>query len=139
MATRKRTTRKKKVAEQRIYVIVPETVQVVQKRGKRPVTVRMEPGRLMAQCAHVVSRMRVDRADRLRFDRITTIVLSVRNSRELDMIHDSLDQHLVLVYEFLDHNPAFYGTQSNIKTALCTQPIIKDEVDAVIGHLELYG
>lgn len=134
MATRK------KQEEKRIYVIVPETVQVVQKRGERPVTRRMEAGRLMAQCAHVVTQLRVTVENLHEFRRkpVTTIVLSVRNSRELDKVYGELSQ-VATTWRFEDDNEPFYGTKKRVLTALAIGPLVKTtQIDDAIGHLDLY-
>ena len=136
------------VPEERIYVIVPKTVQATPPDSSA-VSIVMEPGRLMAQCAHVVSKMRGEEMNWVAA--IKTIVLSVRNTRELRMIRESLaadsltgtagieGDHRYRVYSFEDSNPPFYGTEEPVLTAICTTPVCKADVDAVIGHLELYA
>lgn len=125
--------------EKRIYVIVPETVQVTQ-RGGKVVTRRMESGRLMAQCAHVVTRLRLYPDINARFENkpVTTIVLSVRNSRELSKVTRGL-MEVCATFTFDDTNPPFYGTRKGVHTATAIGPLVKTpEIDAVIDHLELY-
>src|ERR1017187_2967354 len=73
--------------EERIYVIVPLTVQIPLEGGGTH-TVEMVPGRLMAQCAHVVSRMRAEEHAFYKTRPITTIVLSARNTRELLLLKE---------------------------------------------------
>jgi len=147
-------TEEEELSEERIYVIVPMTVQVTPPDSS-PRSIAMEPGRLMAQCAHVVSKMRAAQTQRGDWDTlhnpITTIVLSVRNSRELKMIREALIQDGLTstagidaerrywVESFNDTNPPFYGTDAVVLTAICTTPVCKADVDAVIGHLELYA
>lgn len=136
MPTKKR---KPKADARRIYVLLPQTVQVPQGRGgKHIVTKRMEHGRLHAQTGHVVSLMRTDPEILREHGRkpITTITLSVRNSRELEKV--MLDLMTVTpVWEFPDKNPGFYGTKREVRTAVCTAPILREEVDELLGHLEL--
>jgi len=148
MATKLRKA-KKVLEEKRIYVIVPMTVtpEFGRLEGKR---ISMEPGRLMAQCAHVVSRMRgelyLKTKDPAIFNATTTIVLSVRNSRELRKIHTALSARQLTIdgkngfdtFDFCDTNPSLYGTSRGIQTAVCTSPVRKSFIDEEMGHLELY-
>jgi len=131
--------------EERFYVIVPEVVGMVEHHP-------MEHGRLMAQTFHlgrVVEHMRVRMGHRLQD--ITTIVLAVRNSRELAKVRDELvyqqfsemsvpDNKLgmlpITVYE--DHNPDVYLTPERVLTAISVGPVVKSRVEACLGHLELY-
>ena len=139
----------------RIYVIVPESVLVTTKERKATVTTRipMEPGRLMAQVAHVARKMENEHLSctpaeprlLLRnenwhegYREMTTIVLSVRNSRELAKVLKELGE-LVTVFTFSDVNPEFYGTKGRVMTAICTVPTTFAQVDPAIGHLDLYG
>jgi hypothetical protein len=134
--------------EKRIYVVVPETIQtnVGYPLGgaifKGIQNVQMVPGRLMAQCAHVVSKMCWLMDDPMKeWEAITTIVLAVRNTRELQKtFHELLlrtrDGEVV---PFFDTNLEVYGTETPQFTTFCTTPVIKSDVDAALGHLELYG
>lgn len=141
----KRKTPKKRTPppqeDTRIYVVVPHTVQVTQGRGTKQteVTKVMEPGRLMAQVAHVVSKMRTSDETLAQYGScpITTIVLSVRNSRELAKVWDEL-YGPTLASRFYDENPDFYGTSSSVLTAVCTFPATRSDVEHALGHLELY-
>jgi peptidyl-tRNA hydrolase len=137
MATKKRS--KKVAPEKRIYVIVPQTVQITKGRAPHTETfsVRMEPGRLMAQVGHVVQSMVAHSPNEDFQSSITKIVLSVRNSRELGKVHDELAS-LVGVWSFEDENPPFYGTGNGVQTVVCTGPVHPSDVDSAIGHLELY-
>lgn len=142
--------------EPRIYVIVPETVQVLgPKKTIRSIT--MEPGRLMAQVAHVTGRMRLDRAfrkydqnklgpvrDWIQYEEITTVVLSVRNVRALERVHEDLVDcarmyDLPGPYVFEDHNPSVYGIRGRLLTAVCTAPVLRSQIMYAIDYLELYG
>lgn len=135
--------------EKRIYVVVPETIQTTRVNWASEVretiteSIPMVPGRLMAQCAHVVSKMWAHfvYSD---WEPTTTIVLSVRNSKALNKVlnefrHGGFEFN---VHEFLDTNSEVYGTSAPQLTAICTDPITQEERDGVehiIGHLELYG
>lgn len=135
--------KKQKKQDKRIYVIVPKTVQPT--RGYASVS--MEPGRLMAQCAHVARMLEHDRGEwpkRAKYEEVTTIVLSVRNSRELSKVFCELNDLSVdsnnafEVFNFFDTNPGFYGTGNRVMTAVCTSPVLPEQVSAAIAHLELY-
>lgn len=140
MATKKVGKYKKKKAEElRIYVIVPHTVQVPGPGGPNEwLTKHMEPGRLMAQTAHVVTRVRLCVEPQYGGAPITTIVLSARNSRELAKLFDELEEY-VTMFAFQDHNPDFYESHFTPVTAIATVPVTKSQIDEVIGHLELYS
>lgn len=140
MTTKRRHRKKKPVEEKRIYVIVPHTVLVTTKVGRalKPKMLSMEPGRLMAQVAHVVSKLRMSLKETEGNAPITTIVLSVRNSRELFKVWDDLVKY-TLVEHFRDSNPEFYGTKGQVLTAICTVPVTRSEVAEALGHLELYA
>lgn len=128
-----------KSEEPRIYVLLPETVQY-EVRGKVH-SRRMVAGRLMAQVGHVVSLMRTEPEilQEYRRQMITTITLSVRNSRELQKLSHELFMNGILSWECRDENRKFYGTTARITTALCTKPVTEDEVVDILGHLERYG
>lgn len=149
--------------EPRIYIIVPETVQVTV-RGKTWTQV-MEPGRLMAQCAHVARKMEnavlnqahwnrtpdVAMEDMGDYQEVTTIVLSVRNSLALARVLKDLEERNENIqantsgaedigpYTFEDYNPEFYGTKKRVLTAVCTAPIERWKIAEAIDYLELYG
>jgi hypothetical protein len=136
---RKRTP---KPEEKRFYVVVPEKVTSYTKH-----TVNMEPGRLIAQAFHLGRKYEAEKND-LPYEEITTIVLSARNSRELDMVQERLIDYrsglfnhgeAFTVHEFKDTNKPLYKSQRKVKTIICTSPVLKTDVDGAIGHLELYG
>jgi hypothetical protein len=127
----------------RFYVIVPETIQ------QDSSSIGMEDGRLMAQSFHIGRVVENRRAAAgAGYEDITTIVLAVRNARELDKVTSDLvslqlDLHsrglnAFPLSTYKDHNPAFYMTHDRVLTALCVGPVLKSDVDSVIGHLELY-
>jgi peptidyl-tRNA hydrolase len=141
---------------ERIYIIVPEKVQneisvIGGVREENPqiktITQKMEPGRLMAQCAHAARKLQnlVDEHGGDYRD-ITTIVLSVRNSKELTKVTNDLYTAWRLMENqpefttFEDSNPLFYGTDAKVQTAVIIGPVENSQVlDDIIGHLELYS
>ena len=147
----------KVVPVERLYVIVPQSVQVEIPAGElgiweylpRIQSTLMEPGRLMAQVRHVGAKLAYDMAaDNVPWRDITTIVLSVRNSKELEKVTTELeevvynDSNLFSAYltEYSDINPEFYGTNDRVHTATIVGPVPSSEtLDSVIGHLPLYG
>lgn len=137
--------------EPRIYVLLPEGVQVQQDEDGEFKSRYMVPGRLMAQGEHVTGLMRGceylyhGHDNKILINPITTINLSVRNSRELDFMQNLLieaarkqETPTFRVYQFFDDGAEFYGTKNKVKTAVCTTPVLRSAIDAVIGHLELY-
>jgi hypothetical protein len=125
-------------AEKVIFVLLPHTVQyeTLDKFEDK----KLPAGMLAAQAAHVVSLMRTDPIMLRDFGRqpITTVTLSVRNSKELEKVWVELSSAAVDTWVFRDENPRFYGTGIRIITALCTEPIERAKVASAIGHLELY-
>lgn len=146
MATKKR--RKKNPAEGKIiFVLLPHTVQyeVDWNRGTedepniQQFSKKLPAGMLAAQTGHVVSLMRTDPAILRAYGRapITTLTFSVRNSKELKKVEGELSSW-VRTWYFKDTNTGFYGIPDEIPTAVCTEPIEREYVEAAIGHLELY-
>jgi hypothetical protein len=155
------TTLKKRVAVKKkatdtfagkaIYVLVPATVTVLHGRQHTPVVIPMAAGRLMAQNSHVTSLMRGTEylkhkdGTNLLIAPITTIVLSVRNSRELDFMQKVLRRHgreakkPYSVYEFFDENLLLYGTKAGVKSVICTTPVDRAVIAEVVGHLPSFG
>lgn len=135
-----RRKRKPKPEEPRFYVIVPEKVTSYTHH-----TVAMEPGRLIAQAFHLGRKFEAEK-NGLPYEEITTIVLGVRNSRELEMVQEKLGDYTAgwngepfTIHEFKDTNKPLYKSQRKVKTIVCTSPVLKDAVDGAIGHLELYS
>jgi len=119
------------------------------------------PGRMAAQAAHAVSKVRhfmirneVLRADRvarrlkskehwfksdmLFFFPITTIILSCRDSYELHHIKNLLDYKTdVLFQTFKDTNPPVYG-EGEVLTALATMPTTPEQVMGILDYLPLW-
>lgn len=130
--------------EKRFYIIVPETVQTVAQSRI------MEAGRLMAQNFHlgrVVERKRAEVEQK--YEDVTSIVLSVRNSLELAKVLNELEtlrdkisgsswiqRFPISIYR--DHNPPVYQVPDRVLTILCVGPVEKSLVEPAIGHLELY-
>lgn len=142
------------MTDERIYVIVPETVQVeIRPTGwrkffysSRNKSVDMVSGRLIAQGVHVgrilghwFAKHNIPYRD------ITAIVLSVRNTKELRKVSDEAlaivhhMPHTVAYEEFHDTNEAFYGTTDSPHTITVFGPVDRETMEDVIGHLELYN
>lgn len=144
MALKKKAQAAKAVDKMKIiYVIVPESVSVTNVHKKVSYTRRipMEAGRLMAQAVHVGRKMENKFMCDSNYQEITTIVLSVRNSRELSKVRAGLCWHIGLenVFSFEDTNEQFYNTTLPVLTAVCTTPVLPHEAFEAIGHLDLYG
>jgi hypothetical protein len=147
------------MSDERIYVIVPKTVQVqspshwgygvtdtLSEEKSHP----MVAGRLIAQGVHVGRLLeRIFANSGVPYREITTITLSVRNSKELTKVSNEAkslllknDPHgcnLRYTYgEFHDTNYEFYGTEQKIHTITAIGPVTREAVEDAIGHLELY-
>ncbi len=127
-------------------------------------TIVQVPGRLAAQAAHVVSKMRYtqlaheieaatvkvlkNRKRRLHtydaptvspFQPITTIILGARDSFELQHVYGLLrDVAGILTYKFNDTNPAVYG-EGEVTTAIATVPVYKAETIGILDYLPLWS
>lgn len=104
------------IKERRIYVIVAETVQP--EPGPDGFSIDQVPGRIAAQCAHVVSKVRVRMFAGCSplvpptfgpLDPITTIVLSVNNSKELRHVQKMMHRLGYAHETFFDTNEDVYG------------------------------
>lgn len=136
--------------EKRIYVVVAETVQADSGHSDFYNDVVVQPaGRIAAQVGHVVSKMRTLRL--VGFDEywkpITTIILSVKNSKEMDHIQHVLGLGSVAYESFLDENDEYgwkynahgiASTEASVVTALCTHPIEPSEREGLLDHLPLW-
>jgi hypothetical protein len=147
--------------DKRIYVLVPETVQVDVAEFfpedsyhpgvvRKPITktYKMVAGRLVAQGVHV-GRMLGNWYFNRGNPEITTITLSVRNTKELrkvsnevkaivDKINDSEESSDMIAYEeFHDTNVEFYGTFDKVHTITGFGPVSREDFESAIGHLEL--
>lgn len=144
---------------ERFYAIVPETAQTSivnwsPEDSHHPgfqgavdiKNTKMVAGRLIAQGIHV-GRMigHVFQNAQVPYRDITTIVLSVRNSKELRKVSDEIHQHVVNFpfeigfAEFHDENPDLYLVPDKVHTITLVGPVLKEELESAIGHLELYG
>jgi len=144
------TTKKKPVEEERIYIIIPKIVDVPLRRGRKTLNhhVRMD-SRWGAQAVHAALLM-MDWEDQNIFRAFNkpTIILSVRNSKELEKVrcelteqaqaldHQGLDTFMV--HEFQDVQPDYWGTPAPVTTAICLSPTRRSVVESTIGHLEKY-
>ena len=153
--------------DERIYVIVPQTVQVTHKGldvseefpppedSYHPEvfediveTFPMVHGRLIAQGVHIGRKLgHWAETNGIPYEDVTTIVLSVRNSKELrkvsneiEKIANSLSYHIPYE-EFHDTNFPFYGTNEKVHTITAigrVTPEIREMLEDAIGYLELY-
>lgn len=127
--------------EKRIYAIVASTVDSkVYQRIEQPL------GRQFAQGIHAARKMQseLDWRDRLgtsknaiKFIPITTITLSVRNTKELYLIQRLLRDAGVEHTYFHDKNRDAYGEPGPVLTALCTYPVPEKSVVGILDHLPL--
>lgn len=130
--------------EHRIYVVVAEEVEVrtVAFDGMSMI-VTQPAGRLAAQCAHVVSKARVNailsaKCAPQKFEPITTIILSARNSKELVILRALLAEAKIEQEWFFDTNPEAYYGPDPVLTAICTHPVHPATVDGILDHLPLW-
>lgn len=79
------------------------------------------------------------------YGQITAMMLSVRNSRELAKVEESMRAHAASfgippyeTYSIFDENPCLYVIKGRVPTAVCTTPIEASIVAPVIGHLDTY-
>jgi len=77
-------------------------------------------------------------AHELHYEPITTIVLSCRDSFELEHVYDLLRIAGVDVFMFFDTNPAVYG-EGEVRTAFATDPIDPSKTVGVIDYLPLWS
>jgi hypothetical protein len=100
-------------------------------------TIVQPKGRIAAQVAHVVSKMRVSNAPLYGIDPYTTIILSVPDSYNLKFRDFLLEENRVVVYRFYDTNEE-YGKDS-VKTAICTEPIERRKLGYALDYLTLWS
>lgn len=162
--------------DKRIYCVVANTVQtpltemVVLRAATKTkhtklqytedtISVVQPAGRLIAQAAHVVSKMRMAMmADMLykvakagkknpltweettAFVPITTIILAARDSFELNHVLDLLAHANVNVHVFHDFNQPDYGdVNRQVMTAIATEPVEPEEVVGILDYLPLWS
>ncbi len=152
--------------EKRIYVIVAETVQnplemkyvvpghCVMRPTPDTKTIVQPKGRIGAQIGHVTSEMRMSTLVDTLFAKkrkllcqedlrvfasqaITTIVLAVPDSFQLEFRHYLLRRAGAKVHMFFDQNPE-YGP-GVVKTAICTEPVVKDSLVGPLDYLQLWS
>lgn len=129
----------------RIYVVVAETVDT-------PNGVVVQPcGRAMAQACHVVSKMQIQqRIDwHHKYDQMvhflsppeecTTIILTARDSKELEHVNQLLMWRDVRRHTFSDTNDAVYGENLRVMTAICTNPVLPADVYGILDYLPLWS
>jgi hypothetical protein len=125
--------------EKRIYVVVAETVKA---DAAHTLTVVQPAGRIAAQVAHVVSKMRV--AMQAKYEPITTIILSVPDSSGLKHIDHVLAMSDLAYETFWDTNEEYGKGFSpdyqilSAMTALCTYPIDPTRREGLLDHLPLW-
>jgi hypothetical protein len=159
----------------RIYCVVADSVQhplesisapfrerfpmnVTYKRNAETRSVQQPAGRLAAQAAHVVSKVRhnmlkdeIVRATRaakgknevwyrghvLHFEPVTTIILAAADSLELHHVRGLLAGAQIKYEVFYDENPDAYG-RGVVMTAVATVPVFPDEVYGILDYLPLW-
>jgi len=163
----------------RIYCVVADTVQThldttglagrnnqwPPKRDCRRTedtrTVQQPAGRLIAQAAHVVSKVRHNmlknefvraqklayknesnevwmRFQKLFFQPVTTIILSARDSFELYHVKNLLKDANIPVQSFYDDNDEAYGEDQKVMTAVATEPVDSVDVQGILDYLHLW-
>lgn len=130
----------RKGTEPRIYVVLPAKVEVGD--GK---IVHQIPGRLIAQACHVVSKLRLEMAQKehaaclsyISNRPITTIILSCRDTREMLHVFTLLTGVNRQPTLFADENPEVYGDAKPI-TAMAVKAIPKI-VEGILDYLPLWG
>lgn len=129
-------TKVKYEGKQRIYVLVAEKI-FTNERG----VVIQPSGRQVAQVAHVVSKMRYlkgcDNPGEPWYS-ITTIVLQARDTNELEHVYQLLHDKKISAVGFWDRNTEAYGV-GEFLTAICTEPIFKEEGFGAVDYLPLWG
>lgn len=137
--------------ERRIYVIVAETVQtdllnlMSEDKPFRTIaigttatkTIVQPKGRIAAQVAHVVSKMRMREIDEHGTEPYTTIILGVPDSYNLQLRNFLLALNKIDAYQFYDTNDE-YGTNP-VLTAICTTPIERRTAVYALDYLNLWS
>ena len=148
------------MSEKRIYVLVPQTVQVsvpdqsttaeigmaVESKIK---SFKMVAGRLIAQGFHIGRLLGYYQSKyNMPYEEITAITLSVRNSKELRKVSDEVinilnttatDERKSISYEeFYDTNPGFYETSEEVHTITAVGPVSREFLESALGHLDLF-
>jgi len=134
--------KKKKVEEPkpRIYVILPDTVDIPQKghgsTTSPPKIIHVELKDKFTYYGHalVLVGLNVEVEEKYGIDPIPITILSVRNSKELAKVFEELEESVV-VESFYDHNKELYGTDDEVLTAVATHPCLPQDVDLALNHL----
>lgn len=120
-------------------------------------TIHQPAGRLIAQAAHVVSKVRHNilkdeiirathvakgkkvwyRGHILHFEPCTMIILSCRDSFELAHLRGLLSKAEIKFERFQDENQAAYG-EGKVTTAIATYPVTKTNVTGILDYLPLW-
>lgn len=133
----------------KFFVILPETVQFGE---NNEFSYTMEFGRLVAQAVHVARKLERHEANYammkqtskeiIPYEEVTTITLSVRNSKELAKVYREVKETWYgtdfTVETFHDTNKDLFGDYK-VQTAVMFGPVTSEEVDISIGHLPLLG
>jgi len=163
----------------RIYCVVADTVQThldttgligrdnmyppkqTIRRTEETRSVQQPAGRLIAQAAHAVSKVRHNmlkaeyvraqqlayqnksnevwmQFQKLHFQPVTTIVLSARDSFELYHIKNLLKNSQIRYETFFDDNDEAYGVNQKVFTALATEPVDPVDVQGILDYLHLW-
>jgi len=163
----------------RIYCVVADTVQThldttgligcdnkwppkqTIRRTEFTRNVQQPAGRLIAQAAHAVSKVRHNmlkeeyiraqklayknksnevwmRFQKLHFQPVTTIVLAARDSMELYHVKNLLKNAQVPYQTFFDDNDEAYGVDQKVMTALATEPVDPVDVQGILDYLHLW-
>lgn len=126
-----------KSKEQRIYVVVAETIQVpvTWQDDESPLRTVAQPiGRQVAQACHAVSKLRLTKDGSS--EPIITIVLQARDSAELDHVFFLLTRRHLRSIIFSDNNPE-YGP-GNWPTAIAVLATQK-QISGILDYLPLWG
>ena len=141
--------------ERRIYAVCAETVDTPTRRG-----VVQIPGRMSAQFSHATSKMKMhrlvdlaqkdinaglgrdlglllDAMEKTADEKITTINLSCRDSKELGHVIGLLHDARIKWHGFWDENPEVYGPGA-VMTAIATYPVNPAKVAGILDYLPLW-
>jgi hypothetical protein len=122
--------------EKRTYTVIPATVQVMDKSIRQPL------GRQAQQGQHVMGRymwIQGFHAGPLgKWVPTTGITLACRDSKELGHVLYLLTRANIEYEIFMDDNAEAYGPGIRLITAICTEPVYKDQVTGILDYLPLW-